>query len=142
MGDKIVLKVFLGGTSDERAVIDGSDKCATVGVPRVVARRPRQLGRERSHEIVDGPADDGIIVHTHVEIDDANGVAHSCVLFTQVKSRVFFLLNQTFKIRQNGNDLYLSGPGRCASRELDSRCGETVPGPAPCRIAAGRQRPS
>lgn len=76
---------------DERAVIDGSDKCATVGVPRVVARRPQQLGRERSHEIVDGPADDGIIVHAHVEIDDANGVAHSCVLCTQVKSRVFFV---------------------------------------------------
>lgn len=82
---------------DERAVIDGSDKCATVGVPRVVARRPQQLGRERSHEIVDGPADDGITVHAHVEIDDANGVlAHSCVLCTQVKSRVFFV-NSNFQ---------------------------------------------
>ena len=78
-GGEGVLKVFLGGTADERSVIDGSDKCATVGVPRVVAWRPRQLGRERSHEIVDGPADNGIIVHAHVEIDDANSVANSCV---------------------------------------------------------------
>ena len=36
-GGEGVLKVFLGGTADERSVIDGSDKCATVGVPRVVA---------------------------------------------------------------------------------------------------------
>lgn len=75
--EKDVLKIFLGGTADECAVVDGADQRATVGVPRVVARRPRQFGRERGNKIIDSPADDCVIVHAHVEVDDANCVSHS-----------------------------------------------------------------
>lgn len=74
-----LLEIFLSRTDDDRAIVDGTDQGATVGVPRMITRRPRQLGCERSHKIVDGPTDDGVVVHSHVQINDANGVTHSCM---------------------------------------------------------------
>ena len=70
-------EVLFGGAAGVGAVGGGSDQSAAVGVPRVAARGPRQLAAERRHEVINGPADDGVVVHAHVHVDYANGVAHS-----------------------------------------------------------------
>lgn len=48
-------------------------------VPLVVAGHPWQLGGERCEQIVHGPADDGVVVHPHVDVNKADGVADTCI---------------------------------------------------------------
>ena len=70
-------EVLFGGAAGVGAVGGGSDQSAAVGVPRVAARGPRQLAAERRHEVINGPADDGVVVHAHVHVDYANGITHT-----------------------------------------------------------------
>ena len=43
-------------------------------VPRVVARRPRQLSGERSAEVVDGPGDDDVVEEVRIERNENDSV--------------------------------------------------------------------
>lgn len=47
-------------------------------VPAVVATGPWKLRPEAGHEVVDGPAYDGVVIHPHVDVQEADSVSHSC----------------------------------------------------------------
>lgn len=47
-------------------------------VPRITTRRPRQLVTERGEQIVNCPSDDRVVVHSDVNVNQANRVANSC----------------------------------------------------------------
>lgn len=61
---------------------EGCHGPAVGGVPLVVAARPRQLVLEGGDQIVDGPADDGVVVHAHVDVQEAYRVADTCCTHT------------------------------------------------------------
>ena len=73
-----LLEIFFGRTVGYSAIRRRSDQGAAVGVPGVAARSPRKVRGERGEEVVNGPADDGVVVHAHVQVDDADCIAHTC----------------------------------------------------------------
>lgn len=54
------------------------DRPAIDGVPAVVALGPRQLALERGDQVVERPADDRVVVHAHVDVDQADRVSNPC----------------------------------------------------------------
>lgn len=57
------------------------DRSAQWSVPLVIAAGPgehRVDGRQRSYQVVDGPANDGVVVHAHVDIYHADSITHAC----------------------------------------------------------------
>ena len=54
-------------------------------VPRVVARRPRQVGGEGGEEVVEGPRDDHVVEEVRVEGDQHDGAADTC---TQTRRQI------------------------------------------------------
>lgn len=57
--------------------VDDVNWSAVGSVPGVVAGGPGQLLAEARHEVVDCPANDSIVVHPHVDVQQADGVPHS-----------------------------------------------------------------
>ncbi len=58
---------------------DVSGDATRVAVPVVVTRLPRQLGRERGKEVVEGPGQDHVVVTVEKEHDDGGRPADSCM---------------------------------------------------------------
>jgi hypothetical protein len=56
-------------------------------VPRVVAGHPWQLRIERCKQVVHSPADDGVIVHPHINVHQAYCVADTCIKETALVDR-------------------------------------------------------
>jgi len=80
-GRKTLLEVFFGRRSSNVTIKTFSIFCAVfhaiICVPRVVAARPGQAGRERRAEVVDGPADDDVVVERDVEGDEHRTITHT-----------------------------------------------------------------
>lgn len=74
---KILLEKFLCRTRRIVRILFG-DRSTVQRVPRVATRRPRKLRGERRKQIVDRPADNRIVVHSDVDVNQANGIADTC----------------------------------------------------------------
>ena len=69
------LEVLLGRTCGIRGVAAPLEqRHAGVRVPAVVAPHPRHFRRKGGHQVVDGPCDDRIIIHCHVQVREADRV--------------------------------------------------------------------
>lgn len=70
-----LLEVLLRRTCGVRHVAAPlKQRHAGFGVPAVVAPHPRHFRRKRGHQVVDGPRDDRIIIHCHVQVREADRV--------------------------------------------------------------------
>lgn len=77
---QVLLKELFSRRGGVGVDLRGRDGHAQRRVPLVVAAGPRQHGvdgRQRRHQVVHRPADDGVVVHAHVDVDHADGVAHT-----------------------------------------------------------------
>lgn len=72
------LEELLGRCRRQLGKVLTRDRHTVLRVPRIVTRRPGQLRGERGEEIVDRPANYGVVVHAHVDVDEADRVANTC----------------------------------------------------------------
>jgi hypothetical protein len=58
---------------------DVEDWNAVFRVPRIAATCPWKFRAEGGEKVVDGPSDDGVIVHAHINVYQADSITHSCI---------------------------------------------------------------
>lgn len=75
---KYLLKELSRGGGGVWKMIQSGDWSAVRCVPLITAAGPRQFGLKRCYEIINSPADDCVIMHPHVDIEQTYRVSDTC----------------------------------------------------------------